>query len=114
MIIPNGTLEKLITKTGGGLNPETGFPVKGETSWSAPLPAQITPVKQDYRAKDSNGEPARLLSFTVLLDDGGDASTLFRADTVRLTDTRTGKPLGEFSVEAVEELASVCQVRVTV
>lgn len=106
MIIPNGTIE-VQNLAGGGLNPETGFPTTGEASWGEPLPCQFSPVKQDYRAT-VNGEPAKTLSFSILIEGQS-----FTADRLRLRD-REGTDLGEFSVESVEHLEAVFQTRITV
>ncbi len=106
MIIPNGTIE-LQSVTGGGLDPETGLPSRGEAVWGEAVPCQFSPVRQDYRAI-VDGEPARTLSFSILIE-----MQPFTADRLRLRD-REGTLLGEFSVESVEPLEAVCQTRITV
>ena len=106
MIIDNGTIE-VQTTTGGGIDATTGFPVKGASAWGTPIPCQFSPVRQDYRST-VNGEPARTLSFSILIEEQP-----FSADRIRLK-TRSGAVLGEFSVESVEPLEAVGQVKITV
>ena len=55
MIITNGTIE-VKRKTAGGIDPETGFPVKSsEVSWGSPIDCQYTANKYDKLGK-VNGE----------------------------------------------------------
>ncbi len=107
MIIPNGTIE-VQNLTGGGLDPETGFPTTGAATWDEPVPCQFSPVKQDYRAT-VDGEPAKTLSFSILIEQ----QPSFKADRLRLQDS-AGTLLREFSVESVEQLEAVGQTRIIV
>lgn len=106
MIICNGTIE-IQTTTGGGLDTTTGFPRVGTASWGDPIGCQYTPVRQDYLSA-VNGEPVKALSFSILIEEQP-----FTADRIRLKD-RAGNTVGEFSVQSVEELEAVCQLKITV
>ena len=106
MIIRNGTIE-VQNLAGGGIDPETGFPTTGTSSWGEPVPCQFSPVKQDYRST-VNGEPSRELTFSILIE-----GRPFTADRLRLRDD-LGTFSREFSIESVEHLEAVGQTRITV
>lgn len=105
MIIQNGTIE-VKTKTGGGIDPQTGFPVKGEEQWGEPIPCQLLPNRND-RLGRTNGEHFTVASYVVLIDEQP-----FDAEQVRLR-TLDGQDLGEFSLMCAEPLEAVCQIRLT-
>lgn len=105
MIIQNGTIE-VKTKTGGGIDPQTGFPVKGEEQWGEPIPCQWLPNRND-RLGRANGEHFTIASYVVLIDEQP-----FDAEQVRLR-TLDGQDLGEFSLMYAEPLEAVCQIRLT-
>lgn len=112
MIIQNGTIE-VKTKTGGGIDPETGYPVKGEAAWGEPIPCQWIPDRNDRfgRSNDMlgriNGEHFIIAHYVVLIE-----AQPFNAEQVRLR-TLDGRDLGEFSLMYVEPLDAVCQIRLT-
>ena len=106
MIIANGTIE-VKHKTGGGLDPATGFPKQVQVSWSEPIPCQYIPVKHNKLAR-ANGEPVTLATYTVLIEE-----QQFNAEQIRLKD-REGSTVGEFSIMQVEPLEAVCEIRMTI
>lgn len=105
MIIVNGCIECKI-KTGGGINPETGHPVKTSATWGKPIPCQYIP-SINLQARTS-GEPYTGSNFTILIEE-----MRFEAEQVRLRDLR-GNVLGEYSIKAVEVLRAVCELKLTI
>lgn len=105
MIIQNGTIE-VKTKTGGGIDPETGYPVKGEEHWGEPIPCQWIPNRNDMLGR-VNGEHFIIAHYVVLIEEQP-----FTAEQIRLR-TIDGRDLGEFSLMYVEPLDAVCQIRLT-
>lgn len=105
MIIQNGTIE-VKTKSGGGIDPQTGYPVKGNGQWGEPIPCQWLPNRND-RLGRVNGEHFTIASYVVLIDEQP-----FDAEQVRLR-TLDGQDLGEFSLMYAEPLDAVCQIRLT-
>lgn len=109
MIIENGTIE-VKRKTAGGIDPETGYPVKSsEVSWENPIGCQYSANKYNKLGK-VNGEHFTLAQYSILIDE----QPFEGVEQIRLTDNRTGKSLGEFSVMEVEPLEAVCQLRILV
>ena len=97
MIIANGTIETKI-KTGGGIDPDTDYPIAPSVSWGKPIECQYRANKYSNKGR-ANGE-----AFTIAPYD---------AEMLRLRDIN-GKILGEFSVIEVEPLQAVCQIRILV
>ena len=109
MIIPNGTIE-LKTKTAGGIDPVTGFPIKpSDVSWSAPIDCQYSVNKYDKLGK-VNGEHFIVAQYSILIED----QLLGEFEQLRLTDSKSGNSLGEFSVMQVEPLEAVCELKILV
>lgn len=107
MIIQNGTIE-VKQKTGGGINPETGYPNKpGSVSWDDPIPCQYSANKYNRLGK-VNGEHFTTAQYTVLIEEQP-----FEAEQVRLKDL-AGNMIGEFSIIQVEPLEAVCELRIWV
>ena len=107
MIIPNGHIECKL-KTGGGIDLVTRYPAIPEVSWGEPIPCQYIPARHDFSAV-SQGEHYTLASYTILIEERP-----FTAERIRLTDHRSGRVIGEYSVRQTEYLDAVCQVRITV
>ena len=107
MIIQNGTIETKV-KTGGGIDKETGHPVKpSAASWSSPIPCQYTPNSHNYLGV-STGQHFTQASYTVLIEE-----QTFEAEQIRLKDM-TGKVVGEYSILSIEPLEAVCEVKIIV
>lgn len=107
MLIQNGTIE-FKTKTGGGINPETGYPVKPvNVSWSEPIPCQYSANKYNNLGR-YNGEHFIVAQYVVLIEEQP-----FAAEQIRLKDL-AGKVIGEFSVIQIEPLEAVCELRILI
>lgn len=107
MIIQNGTIE-VKRKTGGGIDPETGYPQKpGSVAWGDPIPCQYSANKRNNLGR-VNGEHFIVAQYEILIEQQP-----FAAEQVRLID-RAGCIIGEFSVMQVEPLDAVCELRIWV
>ena len=107
MIIQNGTIE-VKAKTGGGINPETGYPVKPvNVSWSEPIPCQYSANKYNNLGR-YNGEHFIVAQYVVLIEEQP-----FDAEQVKLKN-RDGKVIGEFSIMEIEPLEAVCELRILI
>lgn len=108
MIIENGTIE-MKRKTAMGINPETGFPMHAvDTGWGAPIPCQYYANRFNFLAK-VNGEPVKDAEYTILIEQQP-----IDGEELRLTDTRLGRVIGEFSIIKIEPLDAVNEIRLTV
>ena len=106
MIIANGTIQ-VKRKQAGGIDPDTGHPIKpSSVSFGKLIPCQYV-VNKFNALGFSNGEHATIASYQVLIDEQP-----FEADQVRLTDGKTGKVIGDFSIIWVEILQAVCEIRI--
>lgn len=107
MIIQNGTIE-VKQKTGGGINPETGYPNKpGSVSWGDPIPCQYSANKRNNLGK-VNGEHFTVAQYEILIEQQP-----FTTEQIRLKDL-AGDTVGEFSIIQVEPLDAVCELRILV
>lgn len=110
MIIPNGTIEFKAKATAGGIDPETGYPLKSsEASWSDPIECQFIPNSRNNLGM-VNGEHFTTASYTVLLEE----QPIPDSEQVRLRDMN-GTDLGEFSLIAPPEpMDAVCEVKLLI
>ena len=106
MIVANGNIETKI-KSGGGMNPETGYPDKPSEAWGEPIPCQYQANNNSLKGR-TNGEAFHIASYEILIDEQP-----YESEQLRLLND-SGKVLGEFSVIEVEPLPAVCQVRILV
>lgn len=107
MIIQNGTIE-FKTKTGGGINPETGYPVKPSSElWGEPVPCQFRATKYN-QLSIIKGEHVTLASYEILIE-----AQPVTSEQLRLRDL-SGNEVGTFSVIQAEPLEAVCEVRILV
>ena len=106
MIIPNGTIS-FKHKSGGGIDPATGYPVKPTATWGDDIPCQYLVNSHDNLGR-SNGEAFTRASYTVLLEQQPVDS-----EQLRMTDA-SGAVVGEFSIISVEQLDAVCQTKILV
>ena len=66
MIIQNGTIE-FKTKTAGGIDPETGYPVKpSSVAWGEPVPCQFK-AKKFNQLGIIKGEHFTVASYEILI-----------------------------------------------
>lgn len=109
MIIENGYIE-VKTKTGGGIDPTTGYPVPVGFAYGDPIPCQYYPNRVNLQGRTGDGEAYTVLGFTILLDlTQGE----FNFERIRLS-SMSHSMVGEFSVVQVEVLQAVNQIKITV
>ena len=107
MIIQNGTIETK-GKVAGGIDKETGHPVKSsEPTWNEPIACQFIP-NQHNNLGVSTGQHFTLASYTVYIEEQP-----FNAEQIRLKDMG-GKVLGEFSIISIEPLEAVCEIKILI
>lgn len=106
MIIQNGTIEEKL-KTGGGIDPETGYPIPTKVSWGNPIPCQFIPNNVNKRGM-VRGEHYTIASYQVLIEEQP-----CHFEQLRLRDM-SGAELGEFSVISVRQLEAVCEVEILI
>lgn len=107
MIIQNGTIE-FKTKTSGGIDPETGYPVNpSSVVWGAPVPCQFR-AKTFNQLWIANGEHRTLASYEILIEEQP-----VPTEQIRLKEL-SGKEIGTFSIIQVEPLEAVCEIRIWV
>jgi len=107
MIIQNGTIEVKV-KTAGGIDLETGHPVKSASEWGAPIACQYIPNTHNNLGRTVNGQHFTQASYTVLIEEQD-----ITGEQIRLKDMR-GNVVGEFSILSVEPLEAVCETRIMV
>lgn len=105
MIIPNGYIQPIVSVT-GGRDERTGYYVKPTTTYGEKIPCQYVQNNRNDVGTVS-GEHFTLSSYTVLLDEQP-----FPATRVRLLDSDE-ITIGEYSVQSVELLKAVSQLRIT-
>ena len=79
MIIANGTIETKI-KTGGGIDPDTDYPIAPSVSWGNPIECQYRANKYSNKGK-ANGEAFTIASYEILIDEQP-----YNAEMLRLRD----------------------------
>ena len=104
MIIQNGNIE-IKLKTGGGIDPDTGFPIRANESWGAYIPCQYRVNTYSNKGR-SNGEAFTVATYEVLIE-----REEFTAERIRLSNL-SGDVLGEFSVISSEPLPAVQIVKI--
>lgn len=107
MIIPNGTIERVISKE-GGLDTD-GYPQPSQKVYGCPLRCQYEATSYDRLAK-SNGEPHTRQGYWILIEMTEPICDFGR---VRLKDWR-GKEVGEFDVRQCIPYPAVCQMKILV
>ena len=106
MIIQNGTIEPKV-KTAGGIDPETGHPVKATTSWGDSIPCQYVPNNCNQLGQ-VQGEHFTLATYEVYIEEQP-----FTAEQVRMKDCE-GNVIGEYSITSVELLQAVGEIRILI
>ena len=103
MIITNGTIE-VKRKTAGGIDPETGFPVKSsEVSWGSPIDCQYTANKYNKLGK-VNGEHFTVAQYSILIEE----QPLGEFDLIRLSDSLRIENNGLTAIAALCRLYFFC------
>jgi hypothetical protein len=106
MIIANGAIE-MKTKTGGGLDPVTGYPVIPIVDWGEPIPCQYRANKYSNKGK-INGEAFTIASYEILIEEQP-----LEGEVLRLRN-KAGEEVGEYPIIEIEMLEAVAQIRITV
>lgn len=112
MIIQNGTI-RLKMKTGGGIDPETGYATSPGFEWGDSIPCQFYANTYNLQARTKNNDPYTAQSYTILVD----LQPIGDHEQVLLTegcDCECGREIGEFSIRQAEPLRAVGQLRITV
>lgn len=103
----NGFLRYEIIKNDADFN-QYGEPnTEAAVEWSEPLPCSIKTNSDSRKGKYEDGE-FRVASFTVLIEE----QDKFTANRVRLE--RSSRELGEYRIQAIEELETVGRIKITV
>ena len=107
MIIQNGTIETK-AKMGGGIDCETGYPIKpSKAAWGSPIACQFI-TNSHNNLGVTTGQHFTQASYTVLIEEQP-----FDAEQIRLKDMN-GKTIGEFSILSVEPLEAVCEIKILI
>lgn len=107
MIIHNGYI-CMKRKSGGGIDPETGYPIKPTEAWGKPIPCQYTANKHNNLGKTTGGEPFTVAQYQILIEEQP-----LNGERLRLDDL-CGREIGEFSIMEIEPLEAVCEMRIMV
>ena len=105
MIIANGHIEAK-QKTGGGIDPTTGYPIAPSVAWGDKIPCQYLANKYSNKGK-ANGESFVIASYEILIEEQN-----YSAETLRLTNS-AGSVIGEFAVIEIEPLPAVGMIKLT-
>lgn len=106
MIICNGHI-RVIRKSGGGIDPETGFVVKATRSWGSLIECQYRANEYNNKGK-ADGNTFVVAKYEILIEQQAIA-----AEQIQLSD-KGGNILGEFSVVSIENLAAVDKTKIIV
>ena len=106
MIICNGHI-RLITKSGGGIDPETGFVIKTTRSWGSPIECQYRANEYNNKGK-TDGNTFVVAKYEILVERQEISS-----EQIQLSD-KSGNILGEYSVVSIDQLDAVDKTKITV
>ena len=104
MIIQNGNIE-VKKKAGGGIDPETGYPIPATESWEPKIPCQYRANTYSNKGR-SNGEAFTIATYEVLID-----GTIIEQARILLTDI-DNRVIGEFTVISAEPLPAVQMTKI--
>lgn len=112
MIIRNGEIRFAKgAGTGGGIDPETGYPLKPEKSFGEPKPCQVVPRSINYLGRTREDGLYLQASYEILLEERDDEPGAERV----MVRTEDGLPeWREFSLISREPLRAVEQSRLLV
>ena len=94
-------------KSGGGINPITGYPVAATVSWKTAIDCRYAKNSENLQAKEQ-GEPIVQVNYTIYI--AGDNT---QSEQLRLYDNG-GNLLGEFSVISTEYIDTKGITKITV
>ena len=109
MIIANGTIQIKI-QTGGGLL--HGIPQPVKTSWSEPIPANISKSRDDRRGTYIVGT-FRQVQATILIEPENIDLFTPQCKRIKVTDNRD-EELGEFEVQSITYLEAAQALQLTI
>lgn len=105
-MMTNGFLQYEIISKGSDFD-KYGEPVTGASvEWSEPIPCSIKTNSDNRKGKYEDGE-FRVASFTILIEEQD-----FNTNRVRLE--RSGRELGEYRVQNIEDLPTMGRIKITV
>lgn len=97
----------MIKKSGGGIDPETGFLIKASRSWGDPIECQYRANEYNNKGK-ADGNTFIVAKYVILIEQ-----QTIDAEQIKLED-ESGTSLGEFSIISIEPLAAVDQMKILV
>lgn len=95
-LFTNGTVQ-FKQKTGGGIEPATGYPISASSTWSEAVPCCWNVISLNLLAK-ANNEHYKDAQYTLFIEGNS-----LPSEQLKLTDNN-GNVLGEFSVTSYEYL----------
>lgn len=107
MIIQNGYIEFVSFRKGGGLDATTGHPIPALTEYGELIPCQF--IETHNLQYTVEGEAVKKVGYSIYIDNYYDVAS----ERIRLSDMK-GMLIGEFSLERIEPLDAVCEVRLTI
>lgn len=111
MIIKNGEIRFVEMTGGGGIDPETGYPMKPESVYGDPKPCQVVPLSVDYLGTTKEDGKFVRASYEILIESTDDVATAERV----VVQTEDGLLANrEFSVVARIPLVAVSQSKLLV
>ena len=105
-LFSNGTVQ-FKQKSGGGIDPETGYPVSATSTWSESVPCSWKTVSLNLLAT-ANNEHYKDARYTLFIEGNS-----LPSEQLKLTDN-DGNTLGEFSVISYEYLDTKGVVQIVV
>lgn len=106
MLIVNGHIEPKI-KTGGGIDPETDYPIPSSFTWGNKIQCQYRANSFNYKGK-VNGESFTVAKYEILI-----SAQPFTNEVIKLIDNNNAE-IGEFSVIQIEPLPAVGLIKILV
>lgn len=111
MIIKNGEIRFVEVIGGGGIDSETGYPLKPNIVYGDPKPCQVVPLSVDYLGTTKEDGRFVRASYEILIDSADDVITAERV----MVKTEDGLLVSrEFSVTARIPLVAVGQTTLLV
>lgn len=107
MIIENGYI-RFKEKGGGGIDPETGYPMAAESSWGEKMPCQWYRTKGERYRRDRE-EVSEREELTVLYEGEEEPGS-----EQLLLEGLGGEEIGEYRIERADVLAAVGEVKLGV
>lgn len=108
MIIQNGFIEVKQKSGGGGIDPETGYPIAHDSvEWGDPIPCQYTANSHNWQGR-VNSEHFTIAQYEILIEEQP-----IEAEQIRLSKF-SGEIIGEYSIMEIEPLEAVSELKILV